>query len=92
MPTNTTITIYYCCYLTDCSACPKGFYLVTECTHDTDRICSPCSSCKRGQFVYELCRSDQDTLCQGNNIICSSCIVVCLHINYLYSLQLNCNY
>jgi TNFR/NGFR cysteine-rich region len=55
----------------DCSLCPSGSYVSTNCTTGSDRLCSPCTACSAGKFTGDLCSAYADATCQ----VCSSCSV-----------------
>ena len=52
-----------------CSNCPSGQYMMTACTHKSDRVCAPCSSCATGKYTREACSATRDVACEE----CSSC-------------------
>jgi hypothetical protein len=49
----------------DCSLCDPGFYISTNCTSHSDRVCSPCTKCGYGLWAKEQCSAYRDTGCTG---------------------------
>lgn len=44
--------------------CPPDTYMATECTHHTNRVCSPCrKQCPAGQYMASPCNATHDAVC-----------------------------
>ncbi|KAK3095466.1 hypothetical protein FSP39_015011 [Pinctada imbricata] len=45
------------------TSCPDGFFMINQCSANTDAVCQACTTCSGSRYTAAPCSTTQDTIC-----------------------------